>query len=136
MKTPLVSKIFTFCAAHQYGRQEWSPEQNREVFGVDSKNHGHNYTLEVRVTGEVNPETGWLVDLDHLKAVVNEYVVDVLDHSQIENIPWFAGKQPSSENLVVFIWEQVEHHLQGARLERIRLHETPTIFTDYYGPGA
>ena len=86
------------------------------------------------VTGEVNDDTGFIVDLGHLKKIVNKYVIGVLDHTQFEKeVEWFKDKQPSSENLAQFIWTQIKPHLEGARLYRIRLRETPTIFTDYYG---
>ena len=134
MGQPYLTKVFHFCAAHQYGHEEWSEEKNESVFGPDARVHGHNYALEVTVTGTVNSETGFCVDLGDLKAIVDKYVLSQLDHAQIEkDVPWFKGKQPSSENMVRFIWEQIESRLQGPRLHRIRLRETPTIFTDYYG---
>ena len=134
MKNIYLTKVFYFNAAHQYGHEKWSHEKNWEVFGPDSKVHGHNYTLEVMVSGNVNPETGFIVDLGHLKKIVKTYVLDILDHSQFEKeVDWFKEKQPSSENLVQFIWEQIEPRLKRATLHRIRLRETPTIFTDYYG---
>ncbi len=129
-----LTKSFHFCAAHQYGHDNWSEEKNVQVFGSDAKVHGHNYTLEVTVKGEVTPETGFIVDLGHLKKIVKENVINVMDHSQIEkDIPWFADKQPSSENMVVFIWEIIEPKLKDVKLHRVRLIETPTIKTDYYG---
>ena len=130
-----LTKTFNFCAAHQYGHADWSKEKNVKVFKEDAKVHGHNYILEVTVKGDVNPETGFVVDLSHLKKMVQENVIAVLDHSQIEkDISWFVDKQPSSENLVVFIWEKISPKLERAKLHRIRLIETPTIKTDYYGP--
>ena len=87
------------------------------------------------VTWPVNPDTGWLVDLPLLNKVVNSNVVDVLDHSQIEkDIEWFKDKQPSSEVLVVWIWDQIVKDFKEVKLHRIRLVETFTIHTDYYGP--
>jgi len=134
MSHPFLTKIFYFNAAHQYGHKDWSPEKNWEVFGPDSKIHGHNYTLEVMVTGKINKETGFLVDLGHLKKIVNTYVIDILDHSQFDvEVDWFKDRQPSSENLVKFMWEQIQPRLDDVKLHRIRLRETPTIFTDYYG---
>ena len=134
MKNLYLTKLFYFNAAHQYGHKDWSDEKNQNVFGPDSKVHGHNYILEVMVTGEVDEDTGFIVDLGHLKKIVNKYVIDVLDHTQFEKeVGWFKNKQPSSENLVQFIWAQIESHIEGAILYRIRLRETPTIFTDYYG---
>ena len=130
-----LTKTFHFCAAHQYGHEDWSEQKNIDTFGADAQIHGHNYTLEVTVKGEINPDTGFIVDLAHLKEIVNTNIIKELDHSQIEiDIPWFKNKQPSSENLVVFIWEVIAHNLKGVKLHRIRLQETPTITTDYYGP--
>ena len=134
MKNLYLTKLFYLNAAHQYGHKDWSDEKNQNVFGPDSKVHGHNYILEVMVTGEVDEDTGFIVDLGHLKKIVNKYVIDVLDHTQFEKeVEWFTDKQPSSENLAQFIWLQIEPCLKGAKLYRIRLKETPTIFTDYYG---
>ncbi len=134
MANPYITKVFHFCAAHQYGHADWSDERNREVFGPDARVHGHNYALEVTVTGPINPDTGFCVNLGELKQIVEENVTGVLDHSQIEkDIPWFDGSQPSSENMVRFAWETIDKRLKGPKLHRIRLRETPTIFTDYYG---
>ena len=134
MSNPYLTKVFHFNAAHQYGHSDWTDEKNWEVFGPDSKIHGHNYTLEVMVTGNIVEDTGFLVDLGHLKKIVKKNVIDILDHSLFNvEVKFFKDKQPSSENLVIFIWNQIQSELKGAKLHRIRLHETPTIFTDYYG---
>ena len=132
-----LTKTFHFCAAHQYGHEDWSDKKNVDTFGADAQVHGHNYTLEVTVKGEITPDTGFVVDLTHLKDIVNTNIIAKLDHSQIEkDILWFEDKQPSSENLVVFIWDKIASSLTGAALHRIRLQETPTIKTDYYGPSS
>ncbi|MEC8706569.1 MAG: 6-carboxytetrahydropterin synthase, partial [Candidatus Neomarinimicrobiota bacterium] len=81
MSQPFLTKVFYFNAAHQYGHDSWSNEKNWDVFGPDSKIHGHNYTLEVMVTGSINHETGFIVDLGHLKKIVKKHVIDILDHS-------------------------------------------------------
>ncbi len=131
----ILTKKFHFCAAHRYHQPEWSQERNREVFGADHRNHGHNYELEVSLTGEVDPETGFLADLEAVKRTVEERVLAPLDHSTIqEDIAWFKERQPSSENLVVYIWEQLAPSLpSGVRLVRLRLFETPTIYAEYDG---
>ena len=134
MSNPYLTKVFHFNAAHQYGHSDWTDEKNWEVFGPDSKIHGHNYKLEVMVTGDIVEDTGFLVDLGQLKKIVKKNVIDILDHSLFDvEVEWFKDRQPSSENLVIFIWNQIQSELKGAKLHRIRLHETPTIFTDYYG---
>jgi len=134
MSNPYITKVYHFCAAHQYGQSDWSNEKNEEVFGPDAKVHGHNYKLEVTVTGEINPDTGFLIDLGELSKIVNDNVLNKLDHSQFEkDLPWFKDRQPSSENLVIFIWNEISKHLKSTKLHRIRIVETPTIYTDYYG---
>ncbi|MFQ6608733.1 MAG: 6-pyruvoyl tetrahydropterin synthase family protein [Fidelibacterota bacterium] len=132
---PYVTKSFHFCAAHQYGHEEWSAAKNQEIFGEDASMHGHNYTLEVTVQGQPATDTGFVIDLGYLKKVVHDKVLAVIDHAVIEkDIPWFAGKQPSTENMVMWIWELLESEIKSGKLYRIRLRETPTIYTDYYGP--
>jgi 6-pyruvoyltetrahydropterin/6-carboxytetrahydropterin synthase len=134
MQNPQLTRSYRFCAAHRYGNPNWSAEKNEEIFGLDTRVHGHNYTLEITVTGPLDPETGFVILLSRLDAIVSEKVLDLLDHYQIEkDIPWFQDKQPSSENLVVFIWGQIEELIRPAQLVRVRLRETPTIFTDYFG---
>ena len=134
MSNPLITKVYHFCAAHQYGHSEWSDEKNWEVFGPDAKVHGHNYELHVTVTADIKPETGFVVDLGELSEIVNKYVLNKLDHSQFDkDLPWFDDKQPSSENLVIFIWNEITKQLKNAKLHRIRIVETPTIYTDYFG---
>ena len=135
MSNPIITKKYHFCASHKYGNSNWSEEKNYEVFGKDYNNHGHNYILEVSVTGPIDPDSGWLVDLQKLNVLVRSRIVDVMDHSQIEkDINWFKGKQPSSENILLWAWEEIASRLQQGTLYRLRLVETHSIHTDYYGP--
>ena len=132
----LFRSVFSFCAAHRYWNPKWDENENYRIFGDDIRLHGHNYELEVTVTGPLNPETGFVVNLMELNTLVNGRIVDKLDHSQIEkDIAWFKGKQPSTENLTIYIWREISSGLpDDVKLYRIRLQETPTIFTEYYGP--
>ena len=135
MSNPIITKKYHFCASHKYGNSNWSEEKNYEVFGKDYNNHGHNYILEVSVTGPIDPDSGWLVDLQKLNVLVRSRIVDVIDHSQIEkDIDWFKGKQPSSENILVWAWDEIAPRMEQGTLHRLRLVETHSIFTDYYGP--
>ena len=133
---PYLTKQFKFCAAHKYWNDKWDRDKNYQVFGDDIKVHGHNYILDVTITGEVNSDSGFIVDIQDIKSIVFKNVIALLDHSQIEkDIEWFDGKQPSTENLVLFIWEQISSKIKiPARLYKIKLRETPTIFTEYFGP--
>ena len=136
MSNPIITKKYHFCASHKYGNPDWSEEKNRDVFGKDYNNHGHNYILEVSVTGPIDSGSGWLVDLRKLGDIVKKFVVSILDHSQIEeDIDWFKGKQPSSENILVWAWNEIAPRLEQSKLHRLRLVETHSIHTDYYGPG-
>ena len=135
MPNPIITKKYHFCASHKYGNSNWSEEKNYEVFGKDYNNHGHNYILEVSVTGLIDPDSGWLVDLQKLNVLVKSRIVDVMDHSQIEkDIDWFKGKQPSSENILVWAWNEIAPRMEQGTIHRLRLVETHSIFTDYYGP--
>ena len=136
MNCPILTKKYHFCASHKYGNNDWSEEKNLEVFGKDYNIHGHNYILEVSVAGPIDPDSGWLVDLSTLNQIVKTKIVNVLDHSQIEvDVDWFKGKQPSSENILIWIWDQIVADLEQGSLYRLRLVETHSIHTDYYGPG-
>ena len=137
MSNPIITKKYHFCASHKYGNAHWSEEKNLEVFGKDYNTHGHNYILEVSVTGSIDQGSGWLVDLKKLGQIVKKYVVNVLDHSQIEeDIEWFKGRQPSSENILIWAWEEIAPRLTEGELHRLRLVETHSIHTDYYGPSS
>ena len=135
MSDPIITKKYHFCASHKYGNDYWSKEKNWEVFDKDYNTHGHNYILEVSVTGPIDPDSGWLVDLQKLNKNVKANIIQIMDHSQIEvDIAWFKGKQPSSENILLWAWEQIQKDLTGASLYKLRLVETHSIHTDYYGP--
>ena len=133
---PFITKQFTFCAAHKYWNDSWNHDKNYSVFGDDINVHGHNYILDITITGPTNENSGFIYDFQKLKKLVNKNAIDILDHSQIQkDIPWFKGKQPSTENIVVFIWEQIARYIDApAILYKIKLRETPTIFTEYFGP--
>ena len=131
----VLNKTFYFCAAHKYGNSQFSDAENQAAFGKDLQLHGHNYELTISVTGKVDPKTGFLADLGQIKGIVNRNVLQKVDHAQIEkDIPWFKDKQPSTENMVVWIWNEIQKDLESGKLYRVRLKETPTIYTDYFGP--
>ena len=125
-----------FSASHYYHNPEWTPEENQRVFGkcANLNGHGHNYTLEVTVGGEVDAVTGFVIDLALLKSILNREVLDDFDHRHLnKEVPEFSKQVPTSENLAIAIWKRLEAHLQPARLHRVRLYEQPDLFVDYYG---
>ena len=134
---PLITKEYKFCAAHRYWNDKWSKEENFNIFGDDIKNHGHNYVLRITVQGKIDSDSGFLVNLQWLNDIVKNEIVKVLDHAQIDkDIDYFKNKSPSTENLVIFIWDILEPYFEEktAKLYKIFLRETPTIYTEYYGP--
>jgi len=128
-----------FSAAHRYYRPEWSEERNRDAFGpcANPHGHGHDYLLEVTVEGEVDPLTGFSVDLPALDRVLREEVLEPLDHQHLNHaVPEFApgGRIPTTENILLLLWPRIAARLAPARLVRLRLHENPDFFVDYRGP--
>jgi 6-pyruvoyltetrahydropterin/6-carboxytetrahydropterin synthase len=130
----------TFSASHYYWNPAWTEEKNQQVFGrcANRNGHGHNYTLEVTVAGEVDPVTGFVVDLKWLKAAIEREVLDAWDHRNLNlDVPEFAAAIPTTENLAIAAWNRMEPAVTaagGAQLSRIRVYETPEIFAEFRGP--
>ena len=104
-----VTRVLHFSAAHRLARPDWSDEQNRRAFGecANPNWHGHNYELEVTGAGPVDESTGYVMDLKDLKELANRHVVADLDHRNLNlDVPWLEGVVPSTENVVVRIWER------------------------------
>ena len=132
----LLTRKAEFSAAHFYWIDSWSPEENQRVFGkcANRNGHGHNYTLEVTVAGEVDPVTGFVVDLKQLKDILEAEVVSVYDHRHLNlEIADFASVVPTTENIAIAIWRRLQGKIPNARLQRIRVYETPDLFADFYG---
>ena len=122
-----VTRRETFTAGHRLFRPEWSDERNREVFGKCSNpsGHGHNYVLEVGVRGEIDPETGYVIDLGELSRIVREEVLDDVDHRNLNaDVEWLRGRIPTTEVLVDAIWERLDARIPGGRLWRVAVRET------------
>lgn len=132
-----ITRRLHFSAAHRLGREEWSAERNAEVFG-DCANpnwHGHNYELDVTVEGEIDPTTGFVLDLKLLRELVEGRVIRDVDHRNLNlDVPWLEGVIPTTENLVVAIWARLAEGLPaGVRLARLVLWETPRNYVEYDG---
>ncbi len=132
----VVVRRLHFNAAHRLHNPARSEAWNRETFGPCNhpNYHGHNYELEVMVEGPIDPDTGYVVDVSVLKRIAEEQVVSLLDHRNLNlDVPWFRDRQPSAENIAVFIWERLAPHIPAGRLHRIRLWETPRNYVEYAG---
>jgi len=132
-----VSRKEHFNAAHMLSNPAWSDEKNKEVFGkCANKNwHGHNYELYVTIKGEADPETGFLFDVKKLSMIIKDYVIEVVDHKNLNmDVDFLKDKMCSTENLAVGIWEQIQPRLpKTVSLHCIKLYETPRIYVEYFG---
>jgi len=132
-----LTRIEHFNAAHKLYNPNWSKEKNDEVFGkcANENWHGHNFELYVTIKGEPDPDTGFIYDAKKLGALVNEKILEKLDHRNLNvDVDFMKGKMCSIENLVVEIWKQLELHLpQPVTLHCLKLIETSKIYVEYYG---
>lgn len=127
-----------FCAAHRLFREEWEDDKNAEIFGKCSHPnwHGHNYVLYVTVKGELNPETGFVVNIKQLSKIIKEKVIDKIDHKNINiDVDFMQEKIASTENLAIAIWEQLKPAITalGIELHCIKIEETENNFVEYFG---
>lgn len=127
-----------FNAAHRLFKDDFDEDRNLEVFGKCSNPnwHGHNYELFVTVKGEINPATGFLVNLTELKKVMRKKVIDKLDHKNLNlDVDFLKGKFTSTETLCVSIWEQLNEDVKkmGAELHKVKIQETENNFVEYFG---
>ena len=132
----LLTRKAEFSASHYYWNEAWSAEENVRVFGkcANKNGHGHNYTLEVTVGGEIDATSGFVVDLKQLKDVMDREVVAVYDHRHLnKEVPEFAEAIPTTENIAIAIWNRLDGKIPDARLHRVRVYEMPDLFADYYG---
>jgi len=123
-----------FNAAHRLHNPGWSDEQNKKMFGLCNNPyyHGHNYDLEVKIVGEIDHQTGYLIDLKYLKDIIKEEIEDRFDHKNLNlECPEFKDLNPTAENICVVIW-----HILRAKMESkydivVRLYETPRNYVEY-----
>ena len=132
----LLTRKAEFSAAHYYWIDDLSEDENVKLFGkcANRNGHGHNYTLEVTVAGEIDPVTGFVVDLKQLKDVLEREVVAVYDHRHLNlEIADFKAAMPTTENIAIAIWRRLDGKIPHARLHRVRLYEMADLFADFYG---
>ena len=130
------SRRFTFAAGHRYWVEAWSAAENERFFGRLTIPHGHNYALEVTVRGPIDPETGMVINLTELKAIVTETVVERFDHADLNADTLFRGRVPTTENIAIVIWGLLVPKLGTERLWQVRVWEDDTLYVDYRGEAA
>lgn len=131
-----VSRKAHFNAAHRLYRPDWSTEQNQEVFGLcnNPNYHGHNYELIVSVTGEIDPITGYVMDMKVLKDLIKSEVEEAFDHKNLNvEVPEFKALNPTAENIAVVIYNKLKPHLDNTMELEVVLYETPRNYVTYSG---
>ena len=132
-----ITREVHFSSAHRVFNAEWSDERNLEVFGgcANPNWHGHDYVLYVTVEGELERDTGFVMDFKDLKSIVEARVVDDLDHRNVNlDVTWMEGIIASAENIVVAIWDRLADRLpDGVALRKLTLWETPRHYVEYSG---
>lgn len=133
-----ITRKETFSAAHKLARPDWSDAKNLEVFGKCSNPnwHGHNYVLWVTVKGDVNPETGFVVNLTDVGRIIRENVLEKVDHKNLnQDVDFLIGKLSSTETLATEIWKQIVEPINalGCALHCVKIQETDKNFVEYYG---
>lgn len=138
MKTIYITRRETFNAAHKLYREDWSDEKNDAIFGkCANKNwHGHNFEIFVTVKGVPNEETGFVINLKDLSLILKEYVVEALDHKNLNlDVPFLKDIMASTENITIKVWETIEGPIReaGGELVKIKMVETENNFVEYFG---
>ena len=120
-----ISRREGFNAAHQLCDPVRSDEENRRMYGKCVNLHGHNYVVEVVVTGEIDPATGYLMDLKQLSDLMASQIIETVDHRNLNtDIPWLRDRIPTAENLAVAFWDRLQPHLPESSLHTVRVYET------------
>ncbi len=131
-----VTRREVFSASHKLHNPKLSEEENKKIFGKCNNDygHGHNYVLEVVVAGEVNPKTGYVIDLKELKRIIIENVISKVDHKHFNyDVDFMKGVNPTSENIAIAIWNQLVNKIPAGKLYSVKLYETENNYIEYRG---
>lgn len=132
-----LTRLMHFNAAHKLYNPHWPKSKNIEIFGVCANEnwHGHNYELYVTIKGEINIDTGFLMDVRLLKNLINTHIIEKLDHKNLNmDVEFLQGKMCTTENLAIAIWQELVPHLPAnVQLHCIKIYETPRICVEYFG---
>jgi 6-pyruvoyltetrahydropterin/6-carboxytetrahydropterin synthase len=131
-----VTRREVFSAAHRLFNPELSDAENDLIFDKcnNINGHGHNYVLEVVVAGEINPKTGYVIDLKKLKKIIKEFVISKVDHKHLNfDTDFLKGKIPTAENIAVGIWYQLVDKIEEGKLYSVKVFETENNYAEYRG---
>jgi len=124
-----------FCSAHRLFNNNLSDNDNQKLFGKCYNLHGHNYELFVTVTGNINPKSGFIVDMKDLKSIMKNKIIEKLDHNNINSVDFMQNKIATTENLCLSIWNEIKEPIEklGGKLYKIKITETENNYFEYFG---
>ena len=129
-----ITKVFHFSAGHRLYSKGASDEENWKIFGkcTNPKGHGHDYYIEVKVSGDIDAETGMVINLGELDELMKD-IIEELDHKRLDiEVPYFREFQPSGENIVKYFWIRIKPLMKSAKLQYLKLWETKNNYFEYY----
>lgn len=128
-----ITKRFTFSASHRLYNEKWDSEKNKKIFGKNINLHGHNYIVEVTLSGKLNEETGMIMNIDNLKEIVEKIIFD-FDHKNLNELPYFENIQPTIENIARVLYDLIKNKIpENVKLYKIKVYESSDFWATYYG---
>lgn len=131
-----ITRRLEFCASHRLFNPKFSDKENEDVFGLcnNPNGHGHNYVLEVTVKGDIDPDTGMVLDLKTLKKLINREIIDKVDHKNFNmDVDFMEGVIPTAENIAIKFWNILESKMDNATLHELKLYESERNYVVYQG---
>jgi 6-pyruvoyltetrahydropterin/6-carboxytetrahydropterin synthase len=131
-----VTRREVFSSAHRLHNEDLSDEENFEIFGKcnSANGHGHNYVLEVVVAGDIDSKTGYVIDLKRLKNIIKDNIIKKVDHKNLNyDVDFLQGINPTTENVIVAFWKELENKIPNGRLYSLKLYETENNYVEYKG---
>lgn len=123
---------YDVCAAHKLWNSAWDEKKNREIFGHCADLHGHQYKLEITITGKIVPDTGMILNGYEIDRIVKEIILKEIDHKYLnEDVPFFKKTLPTAEWIAAWVFEKLEGAFKNASLKRVRIYETPSLYAEY-----
>lgn len=124
---------YQICAAHQLSRSNWSEEKNRQVYGKCAHIHGHQYTLELTLGGDINAETGMVINAFDVEAIMKPFIESYFDHKFLnQDVPFFHDRQPTAEWIAVWVYHELKDKFPShVTLKKVRIYEMPELAVEY-----
>lgn len=133
MQAVTLTRTYTLCAAHELYRPQISDQENKALYGDCSQIHGHQYTVEIVLTGEINPQTGMLINAHDVDKIAGQFLKENVDHKFLnKDVSFFKDKPPTAEWIAVWVYQELKEKFpKSVHLTKVIVHETPTMSVEY-----